>query len=323
MKKFNTKIELNNINNKSLTKSNSKITNVFMPLMIFTFCSLALLGITFSANIFNDEEDKVLVKITIINGKESLYINNVNKGKFSDKLESENEFESILCTSGYLDYDKVGKLVYNNNLTEDTICTIYFSGDNNFIDKKNLEKKKDNFGESYYYKNNSNNYIKVNNYLFRIVRINGDGTLRIMLNDNINFASYGLSSDYFNSNVRNVIVNWFNNNFNSKSYVVDSDFDNSIYGNHNDIDNFITESSMYFDKVGLLSIREAKLIGNIEGNIYLMNSYNDSSVWSIKNGNIVNVNISEKLGIRPVINIKNLIISGDGTINNPYRILEA
>ena len=144
-----------------------------------------------------------------------------------------------------------------------------------------------------------------------------------MLNDNINFASYGLSSDYFNSNVRNVIVNWFNNNFNSKSYVVDSDFDNSIYGNHNDIDNFITESSMYFDKVGLLSIREAKLIGNIEGNIYLMNSYNDSSVWSIKNGNIVNVNISEKLGIRPVINIKNLIISGDGTINNPYRILEA
>ena len=80
---------------------------------------------------------------------------------------------------------------------------------------------------------------------------------------------------------------------------------------------------MYFDKVGLLSIREAKLIGNIEGNIYLMNSYNDSSVWSIKNGNIVNVNISEKLGIRPVINIKNLIISGDGTINNPYRILEA
>ena len=171
MKKFNTQIELNNINNKSLTKSNSKITNVFMPLMIFTFCSLALLGITFSANIFNDEEDKVLVKITIINGKESLYINNVNKGKFSDKLESENEFESILCTSGYLDYDKVGKLVYNNNLTEDTICTIYFSGDNNFIDKKNLEKKKDNFGESYYYKNNSNNYIKVNNYLFRIFRI--------------------------------------------------------------------------------------------------------------------------------------------------------
>ena len=55
-----------------------------------------------------------------------------------------------------------------------------------------------------------------------------------------------------------------------------------------DIDNFITESSMYFDKVGLLSIREAKLIGNIEGNIYLMNSYNDLSVWSIKNGNIVN-----------------------------------
>ena len=46
------------------------------------------------------------------------------------------------------------------------------------------EYRSDDYGITYYFRGNiKNNYLKINNKLFRIVRINGDGTVRAILDE--------------------------------------------------------------------------------------------------------------------------------------------
>lgn len=182
-------------------------------------------------------------------------------------------------------------------------------------------------GEDKYYKGlNPNNYIYFSNMLFRILSID-DNKVRIVAERDISNVNYdGIEEwfKYFDSNLTNsakrlIIKNKYCN------MKVDSNSINS------------TECSSYGDKkkYGLLSITDINnTFDNLE-NYLMLNTItwtsdivDDSKSYTFRDVNIVSGNKyygfvnSHNFGVRPVITIsgKNLIVNGDGSFQNPYRM---
>lgn len=98
--------------------------------------------------------------------------------------------------------------------------------------ESNLYKTEDNYGVTYYYKGNvSNNYVLLADKLWRIVRISGNDTIRLILDDTI-----GLSK--FNSlNNDNAYVGYMYGDISSSSYeLTHKNVNNSVIKNI--LDNF-------------------------------------------------------------------------------------
>ena len=77
-----------------------------------------------------------------------------------------------------------------------------------------LCKAKDVYGDSYYYRGNvTNNYVKFADKYWRIVRINGDGTVRVIYDGTSAHANGEKSED------RRIGASAFNNNYNDNAYV--------------------------------------------------------------------------------------------------------
>ncbi|MGN1372067.1 MAG: hypothetical protein ACI4XM_07340 [Candidatus Coprovivens sp.] len=149
----------------------------------------------------------------------------------------------------------------------------------------------DNKGTTYYFRGNvDNNYVKIGELLFRVVRINGDSTVRLVLDGVINdtFAYNTNSLDdsskvnslvlFGNSSVRTNLENWLKSSLGTYSkYIVDGDFcsDTLFTLNVNNISYssayervFYDESpdlycsgNVYRGKVGLLSVDEVVFAG--------------------------------------------------------------
>ena len=64
---------------------------------------------------------------------------------------------------------------------------------------------------SYIYKGiEVNNYLKFSGYLFRIIKINGDGSIRLILDNEINYLKYDMNStDYLKSDVHKYVNDIF------------------------------------------------------------------------------------------------------------------
>ena len=91
---------------------------------------------------------------------------------------------------------------------------------------------------TYYFRGNvENNYVSFAGFTWRIVRINEDGTIRIIMQDGINNnAGYKFNTNYnnysymyyTNSEVKTALENWYNtsigNNTNYSKYVVSGDY---------------------------------------------------------------------------------------------------
>lgn len=172
----------------------------------------------------------------------------------------------------------------------------------------------------------TNNYVWYSGYLWRIVKINDDGTIKLILNESVGLVNYfnGLNNDYLESFIRL----WLNEGV----------FLNGL----NNPDNFLATSSFYYgnesvesiksikDKVGLLTYSEYNNAGgknsflNIEQPFWLITSKkeSDQEVFIVdKNGEINVTNTSKLYQVRPVVNLKaNIMIvpSTKGTLDNPY-----
>lgn len=189
-------------------------------------------------------------------------------------------------------------------------------------------------GTAYYFRGNvKNNYVKLGDYLFRIVRINGDNSIRLVANDSIgdyafnlnpvnyeigvgNLANYGMSTLY------GELINWMNTDLvDYSNYIVDGD-----YCIDTDFSYIINESyysrayeRIYVDgapvltcdnkvtgKIGLLSIDEVVYAGAFKNNInkkyYLYNENIEHSYLTLtglfwnNNMTMMNVNSNGSLG---------------------------
>ena len=136
---------------------------------------------------------------------------------FSAIPNSGYEYESLSCTNSQsASYDKAtGKLIITP--TKDTTCTVKFKkkmvsstilASNTIITStpdfskgeppasgtntgSGLYKTKDDDGTSYYFRGAiDNNYVSFAGFTWRIVRINGDGTIRLILNQNAGNSAF-------------------------------------------------------------------------------------------------------------------------------------
>ena len=97
---------------------------------------------------------------------------------------------------------------------------------NNSKDDNGLYKSTDtNSGKpTYYFRGNvENNYVSFAGFTWRIVRINEDGTIRIVMQDGINNnARYAFNSNnymyYSDSTIKSLLTSWYNTNIVSKGY---------------------------------------------------------------------------------------------------------
>lgn len=330
MKKFDIDKELDKVQSRSKTTfSSSKMSNMFVPLIVIACSCLALTGIAFSSKIANPtNSNQYTINIDIINGKQEKYTKIVNEGPFIDSLESNGTFGSIRCTKGELYFDAITSIISSTYINQDTNCVISFMDDGRKeLSYNNLNTVNDNTGISYYYSGDANNnYVNLNDSLYRIVRINGDGTIRLILDNSIGVSSYG-NINYDNSSVSTLLNEWYRMNFYGEDYLVSKDYDNNIYY-EDDVDSsdLISIDGFKIANVGLLSVKEAGLIYNETINytgsaigFYLMNNNGDDKVYALKNGRVEAVLPSEELEIRPVINVKGNLI-GEGTKDSPYKL---
>ena len=171
-----------------------------------------------------------------------------------------------------------------------------------------LSKEKD----IYVYKGDSeNNYVLFNNMIWRIVKINNDKSIELILDDYINMLPKNLVSTFFENITNNLDLDYLTEN----NICKDTFDNNNITCNSLEKDKYISLLSVY-DYMN--SFRDNKtFITNDDEKIWL---YNDNA--HTNGDNLSSSNENNFYAIKPVITIKNKVFykSGNGSKNSPYQI---
>ncbi|MBQ4583587.1 MAG: hypothetical protein IJA94_01670 [Bacilli bacterium] len=253
---------------------------------------------------------------------------------------------------------RIAKTIINNNEVKSSTQTKV--GEDVAINAEGLISDLDDSGITYYFRGNVvNNYFFFADKIWRIVRINGDGTVRLILDENLEVLQMfnDKAYSYNDTKIAVSLKEWYDVNlFQHDSYIYEGKYcydnelssDGKLYTAYNRIfiaklPSFNCEGDVITSKIGLLSLDEALYAGlgiaNQNKTSYLFNEKN-SDWWTmtsaqiegenyypfvIKNDGSISSNITGNTsnGVRPVINLSfSLKVEGDGTKDNPYRILK-
>lgn len=302
--------------------------------------------------ITNKLKSDIITNQVAIAGNETvnytLALNSNQSSEYSGKIKvgvrnnEENTFADVILS--------------NNPVNETALSNI----GNNATENEGLLSMEDDLGTSYYFRGNvTNNNVTFAGHNWKIVRINGDGSVKLVLNDIIEeIGSYYDNEFGFASSTALEILNRFYETelVNYSNYIASYKFcndtvldtDNTTFNAYNrivlnKIPTFVCLGDTTNQKIGLLTIDEVMLAGastSDNTNYYLYNSDIDTDYYTMSsakytnnvyypfivttNGTIDYTTSGELLrGIRPVINIiKTARVTGDGTEDNPYQILE-
>ena len=233
MAKFNREKVLRQLEFKRKWRSYSRYVYIAVPCVL---CCLLCLYFAYSK--FFVSEEQAVIRTTV-----GAYID----GEYSSTIPGKNDgyvVENVVCDNGAVgkwNNDKWGLLT--TNLTKRTKCNVYFKklvtkvpdiiaqldtsgkcptvNDDGSVSVTGVEatngylcKAPDAYGDSYYYRGNvTNNYVKFADKYWRIVRINGDGTVRVIYDGTSAHANGESSSD------RQIGTSAFNSSYNYNAYV--------------------------------------------------------------------------------------------------------
>lgn len=164
----------------------------------------------------------------------------------------------------------------------------------------------DDYGLTYYFRGNiTNNYVKFADNLWRIVRINGDGTVKLILNDVMDeLSSYNRelenSEDYEQTDVTNKLNTFYENKLKSnEAYIANTKFckenGNEIIGNNktynaytrivtDNIPSFNCLGETYRSRIGLITVDEVAFSGgnfkDDNKDYYLYNKEIEDTWWT-------------------------------------------
>ncbi len=245
-------------------------------------------------------------------------------------------------------------LTNNNIIINDKKATLF----DKEINEVGLYKINDNDGISYYFRGNSRyNYINFANMCFRVVRILGNGSTKLVLEDkdntcensNINYIVNNLDefkdsklnnylekldniwyidNEVYSDELGNNLTDFTNETYYYKSYInlIKNKIDNIIYNDK--IENYV--GSLSSDEIILAgaSLKEnnENYYLNNKNNYYLINNsnYNNKVMYkyAIIDGLIKEVSSNNNIGYRPsiILNKDILYNNGDGSKENPYTI---
>ena len=246
-------------------------------------------------------------------------------------------------------------IIANNKLNETSLTK---NGESATLDEGFL-KNTDDLGVAYYFRGAvSNNNVKFADKNWKIVKINGDGSVKLVLDGTIEELNKYYESEFSfeNSKISESLNNWYNVNLKDYSdYIAYYKFCNDIVTEEestnyigysriitNKIPMYVCLGNKVNTKIGLLTADEVSMAGastNENKSFYLYNENIKTAYYLMtgaeyKNGTyypfLVNTDgsiIANTAGnllrsIRPVINIiKNAKISGNGSLEEPYEII--
>ena len=288
----------------------------------------------------------------------------IKKGEIHDyELTFKNISDNVTsveldCEQEALNNNTFAETILKNNEIKSESKTVV--GKEIATEDEGLIKTVDDYGATYYFRGNvQNNNVSINNLNFKIVRINGDGSVRLALaSDTGELKKYVDSNDkygYKDSVIKAYLDSWIDINLGDyTSFLATQKYCNDVLLNENTfyaytrvvedfIPSFICLSDKVSSKVALLTVDEVLFAGassNEENTSYYL--YNDSIETDSflmsssklsngiyypfalsKNGKVLSdVSGSFLRSVRPVITIiKTALVEGDGTSANPYKLI--
>ena len=244
--------------------------------------------------------------------------------------------------------------ILNNNELKKTTTVV---GEEISSTNEGLIEDKDDDGATYYFRGAvDNNYVSFANLMWRIVRINGDGTVRLVLNETIDTLStynteetsfketalYDSLETFYENNLNYYEKNIANSKFCSETSITDNKYNAYTRIITNEIPTFNCLGTSFISRIGTLMVDEIVYAGALydeeNTNYYLYNSEienlwwtsslarkDDSSIYPFlvsPNGSLTE-SVASTLyrGVRPVINLsRNTKVSGTGTLTDPYTV---
>ena len=180
---------------------------------------------------------------------------------------------------------------------------------------------------NYFYKGKvEDNYLKYNNMLWRIVKINIDNSIDIILDDYINLLPWNSKLDSFkNTDIYQYLNNDFISKLNKDLLVPTSFCEDEI----NDLSKMTCEKVQNDSYVRLLDVagflnsvknKETYLVN--KDDIFWLNDQSSDKVWHTNGYNVSQSAPNTFYEIRPMVKLKNTVTytKGDGTISNPYIV---
>ena len=244
-------------------------------------------------------------------------------------------------------------ILNNNELKKPTTVV----GEEISSTNEGLIEDKDDDGATYYFRGAvDNNYVSFANLIWRIVRINGDGTVRLVLNETIDTLStynteetsfketalYDSLETFYENNLSYYEKNIANSKFCSETSITDNKYNAYTRIITNEIPTFNCLGTSFISRIGTLTVDEIVYAGALydeeNTNYYLYNSEIDNLWWTSSlarkddssiypflvspNGSLTE-SVASTLyrGVRPVINLsRNTKVSGTGTLTDPYTV---
>lgn len=181
---------------------------------------------------------------------------------------------------------------------------------------------------------NVNNYLMYSGLLWRVVKINNDGSINLVTDKIMNEFMWGTTgSNYNNSQVRK----WLNKTADNTGIFYRNLYNPEKYLKNNlgcldtvsSLSNFKCEKILTDDYVGMLTINDytnsivdEETYLNINDEYWLSTMVDSSNVWFIDSNKVSKAELTDSYGIRPTITFNATVSyeSGDGSINNPYKI---
>ena len=184
-------------------------------------------------------------------------------------------------------------------------------------------------GGCYLKGNPTNNSIWYSGFLWRIMGINSDGTIKMITDENVTVIPWGADDTGLNwdgSHAKDWLNNYFYPKLKGNNIIVEQMWCSETTADYlstriSCTNNLSTEKS----KVGLITLDEYNLAGGVNSYLnigqwqWTMTPYSSSSAWSVNLSGYVdssNSSVSRTLGLRAVINVNSnvTITGGNGTL---------
>ena len=249
-----------------------------------------------------------------------------------DKIDGDLKVSDV-SISGTVNTNKTGKYQIKYTASDSLDNETVVARDVEVIESlANVVKTATKDNGSYYKGNSDDNYLKFNNILFRIVKINSDDTITIVSENPLANIDYGAKNGKFDgSNMDEWLNDYFYNSLNNKSkkLIVATKWCNDSINSSN-----ITKTSCdkftSSKKVSILSLEDYNNSLNEKNESYLQirartwynNFDNNNKIWSVKSNTSEAYKDDILLNIRPAVTLSKdtRIVGGDGSVTSPYLV---
>lgn len=201
-------------------------------------------------------------------------------------------------------------------------------------DIKESNKDNENFkninSEYYFYGTDVNNYVSYSNLIWRVIKVNNDNSITIVLDNSItSLANSNSSIDKWLNKTEEEYTGILENNLNNLNKYLT--YTNTCKDVIEDTKNITCKETVEDTYITTPSLNDYVNTGgsngfmNNEEYYYLINTNNENKYWYIdSDGKLGKTDGSDVLGVKPVVTIKGTIelTGGNGTKDSPYTFEE-